>query len=70
MSVVEHKREAPSRVRCKVVTVSDTRTEATDKSGALIKQLLVFFFKQKTAYEIVSDEQAAIREAIVKWLVT
>lgn len=65
MSVVEHKREAPSRVRCKVVTVSDTRTEATDKSGALIKQLLGEQGHGVTAYDIVSDEQAAIREAIV-----
>ncbi len=31
----------------------------------MIKLFFFFFFKQKTAYEIVSDEQAAIREAIV-----
>ena len=28
------------QVRCGVITVSDTRTEADDKSGALIRSLL------------------------------
>ena len=33
MSGTEHKKQAPKKVRCKIVTISDTRTEETDKSG-------------------------------------
>ena len=40
MSHLEHKAQAPSSVRCFVVTVSDTRTEATDTSGRAIADLL------------------------------
>jgi molybdenum cofactor biosynthesis protein B len=40
MSVNEHRRQAPSSVRCAVVTVSDTRTEDTDTSGRAIVELL------------------------------
>ena len=40
MSVSEHRSQAPSSVRCAVVTVSDTRTEATDTSGRAIVELL------------------------------
>lgn len=36
MSVTEHKKEAPHIVRCKVITISDTRTKDTDKSGKLM----------------------------------
>ena len=39
-SDAEHKAAAPSSVRCFVVTVSDTRTEATDRSGRVIVDLL------------------------------
>jgi molybdenum cofactor biosynthesis protein B len=67
-SVEEHRSQAPATVRCMIMTVSDTRTPETDKSGALIKELL-----QRAGgfeilvYRIVKDEydeiQALIREA-------
>jgi hypothetical protein len=34
MSTDQHKKEAPKKVNCKVITVSDTRTKKTDKSGS------------------------------------
>lgn len=40
MSVHEHKQEVPSAVRCKVITVSDTRTKETDKSGRVMMDFL------------------------------
>jgi molybdopterin adenylyltransferase len=40
MSVSEHRSQAPTSVRCAVVTVSDTRTEVTDTSGRAIVELL------------------------------
>ncbi|WP_028399974.1 MogA/MoaB family molybdenum cofactor biosynthesis protein [Ectobacillus panaciterrae] len=65
MSVQEHKQKAKQHVRCKVVTISDTRTKETDKSGALMISLLEEHGYEVTSYEIVKDDQASIQEAIV-----
>ena len=43
-------------VRCAVLTISDTRTVETDKSGALMKSLLEEAGYEITAYHIVPDE--------------
>ncbi|TJY40954.1 MogA/MoaB family molybdenum cofactor biosynthesis protein [Cohnella pontilimi] len=59
-STEEHKREAPARVRCLIVTVSDTRTPETDKSGALIRQLLEEHGHPVTGHRIVPDEYEMI----------
>ena len=48
-------------VNCAVITVSDTRTVETDKSGALIQQLLQDAGHGVGEYEIVKDEPAQIR---------
>ena len=49
-----------------VITVSDTRTEETDKSGMLMKTLLEENGHKIVRYEIVKDEQLSINEAILK----
>lgn len=64
MSVKEHKREAPPSVSCKVITVSDTRTKETDKSGILMIELLQANGHQVLEYAIVKDEEAEISTAI------
>ncbi|GLH64637.1 MogA/MoaB family molybdenum cofactor biosynthesis protein [Parageobacillus sp. G301] len=66
MSVTEHKKEAPHIVRCKVITISDTRTKDTDKSGKLMMDLLKEAGHEVVSYEIVKDEKEAIREAILR----
>jgi molybdenum cofactor biosynthesis protein B len=63
-SVEEHRSEAPSSVRCMIVTVSDTRTEETDKSGQLMRQLLEEAGYSIVAYRIVKDEYDQIRELV------
>jgi molybdenum cofactor biosynthesis protein B len=63
-SVEEHRSEAPSSVRCMIVTVSDTRTEETDKSGQLMRQLLEEAGYSIVAYRIVKDEYEQIRELV------
>ncbi|WP_147804502.1 MogA/MoaB family molybdenum cofactor biosynthesis protein [Alkalicoccus halolimnae] len=68
MSVTEHKQEAPNVVRCKIITVSDTRTKETDKSGKLIKDLLEEKSFVTAAYEIVTDEETQIRRAVEQGL--
>ncbi|MBO8164436.1 MAG: MogA/MoaB family molybdenum cofactor biosynthesis protein [Brevibacillus sp.] len=64
MSTVAHKAEAPKAVGCMVITVSDTRTEATDKSGRLMKQYLEEAGHRTVLYQIVKDERKEIVEAI------
>lgn len=64
MSTQEHKAAAPRTVSCMVITVSDTRTEETDKSGQLMKQLLEQAGHETVLYEIVKDEREAIVAAI------
>lgn len=49
-----------------VITVSDTRTEESDKSGKLMKDLLVEKGHKIVRYEIVKDEQLPIKEAILR----
>ena len=51
-------------IACAVITVSDTRTIETDRSGQLIKQLLTQAGHQILTYTIVKDEPAAIRDLL------
>lgn len=48
-------------VNCAVITVSDTRSPETDRSGQLIKQLLVDAGHVVGAYAIVKDEPKQIQ---------
>lgn len=59
MSVQKHKQEKPS-VNCMVITISDSRTDETDKSGNLMVSLL-----EKSGYlvegkKIIPDDETAI----------
>ena len=57
-----HPDSAEMTVTCAVVTVSDTRTTETDKSGQLIQQLLSDRQHIVAAYTILKDEPAQIIE--------
>jgi molybdenum cofactor biosynthesis protein B len=61
MSVEEHKASAPERVSCFVVSVSDTRTEEDDFSGALVKELLETNFHHVVGTQIIKDDPGQIR---------
>lgn len=60
----QHKREAPSRVSCFILTVSDTRTAETDRSGALIRQLLEEHGHAVAGHRIVQDDRLAIADRL------
>ena len=64
MSVLEHREEAPKAVCCMVVTVSDTRTKETDKSGQAMKQLLECTGHQVLEWKIVKDEKSQIEQVL------
>ena len=64
MSTHEHKREAPAVVGCFVLTVSDTRTVETDKSGKAMVEYLEQAGQQVVGHAIVKDEPGEIRETV------
>lgn len=55
-----HRREAPTSVSCFIITVSDTRTLDTDKSGQLIESLLAEKDYFCAGRRVIPDEPAAI----------
>lgn len=68
MSDREHKAQAPASVACFVLTVSDTRTEATDTSGRAIAELLTGAGHAVAGRAIVKDEPELVRAAIERQL--
>ena len=60
----EHRKEGPPSVGCAVLTISDTREESTDKSGAQIREMLGAAGHEVLYYEIVRDETAKIGDAL------
>jgi molybdenum cofactor biosynthesis protein B len=69
-SAAQHRAQAPRSVACAVVTVSDTRTLADDRSGGTIVELLEAAGHAVAARTIVRDEpaelDAAIRELAIR----
>ncbi len=64
MSAPAHRKNAPASVRCFVLTISDTRTEANDSSGGAIVELLTGAGHQIVGRRIVRDDSAAVRDAV------
>lgn len=61
MSHEHHKAHASRRVRIFVLTVSDTRTEATDTGGALCRELCTAAGHEVVGSALVKDDQAQIQ---------
>jgi molybdenum cofactor biosynthesis protein B len=59
-----HRSEGPSTVRCFIVTVSDTRTEQTDTSGAAIAELLSAAGHLVVGRAVVKDDPLLVRAAV------
>ena len=64
MSVHEHKERGKKSIACFVVTVSDTRDEATDTSGQAIKNFLSDEGHKLAGYRIVKDEPDQIEATL------
>jgi molybdopterin adenylyltransferase len=61
MGAHEHHARAKRTVACAILTVSDTRTPATDTSGTCIRALLEAAGHRIAAYAIVPDEPHDLR---------
>jgi molybdopterin adenylyltransferase len=68
VSQQSHKANAPRFVSCYVVTVSDTRTEATDTSGHAIIELLTSAGHIVAGHRIVRDEPAEVERTLLDQL--
>jgi molybdenum cofactor biosynthesis protein B len=64
MSVVEHRAQSPTSVACFVLTVSDTRTLATETSGRAIADMLTEAGHTVTGHQLVPDEPNDVAQAI------
>ena len=62
----EHKAKAPARVRCYLITVSDTRTEATDASGLLARQAVAAAGHEVSGYRIITDDPGEVSALVRK----
>ena len=60
MSVAEHHAKSPASVACFVLTVSDSRTLATETSGRAIAELLEGAGHMVTGRDLVKDEPADV----------
>jgi molybdopterin adenylyltransferase len=64
-AVNEHRRAARETLDLAVVTVSDTRTLATDTSGALIIELALELGHRIVARHLIRDEPAAMTPLLI-----
>ncbi len=65
-SAAEHRQQAPDSVGCAVITVSDTRTLETDKSGQTISDLLEQAGQTVVRRVVVPDEPEQLRAALTR----
>ncbi|MEM6454162.1 MAG: MogA/MoaB family molybdenum cofactor biosynthesis protein [Acidobacteriota bacterium] len=65
----QHRREAAGRrARCAVLTISDTRTFADDRSGPLMASMLEAAGHAVAARAIVPDASDALRDTVAGWI--
>src|SRR5262245_27306235 len=64
MSVADHKATSPASVACFVLTVSDSRTLATETSGRAIADLLTAAGHTVVDRQAVKDEPADVRRLV------
>ena len=60
----EHRQHGPDVVRCFVLTVSDTRTEATDTGGGTVADQLALAGHTVSGRTIVKDDAAAVKRVV------
>ena len=63
-----HHSDELTSARVAVLTVSDSRTEETDRSGATIRQMLEDAGHEVFGYRILPDEPEQVRKALETWV--
>jgi molybdenum cofactor biosynthesis protein B len=65
--MIPHPDQQLIRASCAVLTISDSRTPETDRSGQLIQTLLQGAGHSIAAYQILPDEPDQIRQQVQAW---
>ncbi|MBP7634491.1 molybdenum cofactor biosynthesis protein MoaB [Candidatus Ozemobacteraceae bacterium] len=68
MSHHDHETEAPKILALGILTLSDTRGEAEDRSGALLKELLSGAGHRIDAYAVIREDPERIEATLGEWL--
>ncbi|HOT26612.1 MAG TPA: molybdenum cofactor biosynthesis protein B [Candidatus Ozemobacteraceae bacterium] len=68
MSHHDHEAEAPKSLSLGVLTLSDTRGVAEDRSGALLKDLLSGAGHHIDAYAVIREDPGLIEATLIEWL--
>jgi molybdenum cofactor biosynthesis protein B len=63
-AVTAHRETSPASVRCFVLTISDTRTEADDTGGAAIVEALTAAGHVISGRKILKDDPGPVAEAV------
>lgn len=66
-AVTQHKSNAPARIRCAVLTISDTRTLANDTGGQTIVDLLAEAGHELVDRHIIPDEPTQMLPLLQKY---
>ena len=66
-TTIPHADKEKIAINCAVITVSDTRTKETDKSGRMVRQLLTDSGHKILNYQIVKDEPEQIKKLLFSW---
>lgn len=66
MSSIPHQDQNPLTLQCAIITISDTRTTATDKSGQLIHSYLTEAGHKVKTYLIIPDEPREIQQQLTE----
>ncbi|HAE38681.1 MAG TPA: molybdenum cofactor biosynthesis protein [Candidatus Riflebacteria bacterium] len=64
----EHEKLATASLRVGVMTFSDTRDESSDKSGAILKDMLLAGGHTIAGYRILREDSELMRQALREWL--
>ena len=62
-----HPDPAPISICCAILTVSDSRTPETDRSGQLMRQRLQAAGHEIGAYQLLADQPHLIRAQVLTW---
>ena len=68
MSHHDHEAEAPGSLKLAILTLSDTRSEAEDRSGQTLKTLLGDAGHEIRLYRVIREDPELIEKTLSAWL--
>lgn len=66
----EHEQISAKSLRIGVLTLSDTRNEDTDKSGQILKELLLSACHTIQLYKVIKEDPINMNEVLSEWLIS